>query len=310
MDTKDSDKDFTFSIEGKDYTISEKKKWFNTITWNYGLNYTNTDREYYKSVEIDSSFNWEMNADNTLKVHNEQNNGWIHTSSINAPQKIFKYIKQMIKKLKDHSMIITNRFIKKNSMKDWPFFRILITYLRHIAVSLLLSIKYDSSGAFRCIDCKKIPLSDLILAKDNGYRGAIILAGTKTKQGSDFTLIIHTFSRYRGSVEIKNIMSDCCIGVDVIVGFPSELDEDFLKTCSNNHKYVGYLDHGNVKMLSKICKINENYCVMVGPEGDFTEQEIFDALDSGFDCISLSKSRLRTETAGLMACHMLNIINQ
>lgn len=73
-------------------TISEKKKWFNTITWNYGLNYTNTDREYYKSVEIDSSFNWEMNADNTLKVHNEQNNGWIHTSSINAPQKIFKYI--------------------------------------------------------------------------------------------------------------------------------------------------------------------------------------------------------------------------
>ena len=31
--------------------------------------------------------------------------------------------------------------------------------------------------------------------------------GTKTKQGSDFTLIIHTFSRYRGSVEIKNIMS-------------------------------------------------------------------------------------------------------
>ena len=86
--------------------------------------------------------------------------------------------------------------------------------------------------------------------------------------------------------------------------------EDFLKTCSNNHKYVGYLDHENVKMLSKICKINENYCVMVGPEGDFTEQEIFDALDSGFDCISLSKSRLRTETAGLMACHMLNIINQ
>jgi len=80
-----------------------------------------------------------------------------------------KYIKQMIKKLKHHSMIITNRFIKKNSMKDWPFFRILITYLRHIAVSLLLSIKYDSSGAFRCIDCKKIPLSDLILAKDSGY---------------------------------------------------------------------------------------------------------------------------------------------
>ena len=33
-----------------------------------------------------------MNEDNTLKKYNEQNNGWIHTSNINAPQKLFKYI--------------------------------------------------------------------------------------------------------------------------------------------------------------------------------------------------------------------------
>ena len=73
-------------------TESEKKRWYNTITWNYALNYTNTERDYYKSVEIDSSFYWEKNADSTLKKQNEQNNGWVHTSSINAPQKIFKYI--------------------------------------------------------------------------------------------------------------------------------------------------------------------------------------------------------------------------
>ena len=73
-------------------TESEKKKWYNTITWNYALNYTNTERDYYKSVEIDSSFYWEKNADSTLKKQNEQNSGWVHTSSINAPQKIFKYI--------------------------------------------------------------------------------------------------------------------------------------------------------------------------------------------------------------------------
>ncbi len=86
--------------------------------------------------------------------------------------------------------------------------------------------------------------------------------------------------------------------------------EDFLKTCNNNHKYVGYLGHGDVEKLSKVCKTNDDYCVMIGPEGDFTEQEIIDALDSGFNCISLSESRLRTETAGLMACNILNIINQ
>ena len=73
-------------------TLSENKRWYNTITWNYGLNYSNTERDYYKSVEIDSSFSWEMNEDSTLKKYNEQNNGWIHTSNINAPQKLFKYI--------------------------------------------------------------------------------------------------------------------------------------------------------------------------------------------------------------------------
>ena len=74
-------------------TLSEHKKWYNKIAWNYTLNYTNTERNYYKSVETDSSFSWERHdTDSTLKKYNEQNNGWIHTSSINAPQKIFKYI--------------------------------------------------------------------------------------------------------------------------------------------------------------------------------------------------------------------------
>ena len=41
--------------------------------------------------------------------------------------------------------------------------------LRHLTISLLLSMSYDSSGAFRCINCQKITLSDLILAKDDGY---------------------------------------------------------------------------------------------------------------------------------------------
>ena len=73
-------------------TTSDHKKWFNTITWNYGLNYTNTEREYYESVEIDSAFYWGMDGNSTLKKHSEKNNGMVHTSSINAPQKVFKYI--------------------------------------------------------------------------------------------------------------------------------------------------------------------------------------------------------------------------
>ena len=80
-----------------------------------------------------------------------------------------KYIKLLIKKLKGHSMVISNRFMKSNLLPGWPLFRIFLTYLRHITIRTFLSIPYDSSGAFRCIDCRQISLSDLIAAKDNGY---------------------------------------------------------------------------------------------------------------------------------------------
>ena len=59
--------------------------------------------------------------------------------------------------------------MKPNLLQDWPLVRIWLTFVRHLAIRILLSIPYDSSGAFRCINCKKVSLSDLILAKDNGY---------------------------------------------------------------------------------------------------------------------------------------------
>ena len=80
-----------------------------------------------------------------------------------------KFIKLFINKLKNHDIVISNRFMKPNLLQDWPLIRIWLTFVRHLAIRILLSIPYDSSGAFRCINCKKVSLSDLILAKDNGY---------------------------------------------------------------------------------------------------------------------------------------------
>ena len=80
-----------------------------------------------------------------------------------------KYIKFLIKKLKNFDVITTSRFLEKDSLKGWPFFRVFLTTLRHLTISLLLSIPYDSSGAFRCINCKKVALIDLILSKNNSY---------------------------------------------------------------------------------------------------------------------------------------------
>jgi 16S rRNA (uracil1498-N3)-methyltransferase len=49
--------------------------------------------------------------------------------------------------------------------------------------------------------------------------------------------------------------------------------------------------------------------VLIGPEGDFSTQELDLALANGFEKVSLGRSRLRTETAGLAACQILNLIN-
>ena len=72
-----------------------------------------------------------------------------------------KYLKLLIENLKNFDIVITNRFLEKNLLLDWPLFRIFLTRSRHFLISLFLSIPYDSSGAFRIIDCKKITLSDL-----------------------------------------------------------------------------------------------------------------------------------------------------
>ena len=78
-------------------TTAKNKKWYNNITWNYGLNFTNKDRDYYESKEntINDStivFQWSKQENGELITHNDQKQGWIHTTSINAPQKILKYI--------------------------------------------------------------------------------------------------------------------------------------------------------------------------------------------------------------------------
>ena len=86
--------------------------------------------------------------------------------------------------------------------------------------------------------------------------------------------------------------------------------DDFIETCSNSEKYVGYLRDEDTTFLSKIAKPDDNYCVLIGPEGDFIPEEVDMVLNCDFQIISLGKSRLRIETAGIAACHILNIINE
>ncbi|HEV7230702.1 MAG TPA: 16S rRNA (uracil(1498)-N(3))-methyltransferase [Bacteroidia bacterium] len=62
-------------------------------------------------------------------------------------------------------------------------------------------------------------------------------------------------------------------------------------------------------LLKKSYTPNTDALILIGPEGDFSSEEIALALANGFQEISLGQSRLRTETAALAACHTIHLIN-
>lgn len=69
-------------------------------------------------------------------------------------------------------------------------------------------------------------------------------------------------------------------------------------------------DLGGKVPLKDAVKSGEDVLVMVGPEGDFSMDEVKMAVEKGFQSVTLGKSRLRTETAALVVAHIINLVNQ
>lgn len=86
---------------------------------------------------------------------------------------------------------------------------------------------------------------------------------------------------------------------------------DFIKTEHTGQKFIAHCEEGEEKNLFQdVYKAKSDVCILIGPEGDFSPTEIKAAKEAGFKEISLGNSRLRTETAGLVACHTVNLINR
>jgi len=75
-------------------------------------------------------------------------------------------------------------------------------------------------------------------------------------------------------------------------------------------KFIAYLDETQSQHLMDLVLPQGKYLVFIGPEGDFDPKEITWAKSHGFLPISLGKNRLRTETAGLAAVHLLALANR
>ena len=86
--------------------------------------------------------------------------------------------------------------------------------------------------------------------------------------------------------------------------------EEFMENCINNEKFIAYLGEEENRHLINIAPAQSDYCILIGPEGDFSPFEIKKSQKFGFQQVTLGDNRLRTETAAVAACHILNLVNE
>lgn len=85
--------------------------------------------------------------------------------------------------------------------------------------------------------------------------------------------------------------------------------KEFIKRPFEGEKYIAHCHELPKMKLTKIHSKGKKALILIGPEGDFSETEIKLASAAGFVPISLSQSRLRTETAAIVACHTIHLVN-
>jgi 16S rRNA (uracil1498-N3)-methyltransferase len=73
--------------------------------------------------------------------------------------------------------------------------------------------------------------------------------------------------------------------------------------------YIAHCNEGEKSLLKTAYQPGQDVTIAIGPEGDFSMQEVTQSFACGFKAISLGTSRLRTETAGVVACHSIYFMN-
>ena len=84
----------------------------------------------------------------------------------------------------------------------------------------------------------------------------------------------------------------------------------FINQPFDGSKFIAHCGEGEKPLFKQIYHRGENALILIGPEGDFSLEEISLAIKQGFQPVTLGQSRLRTETAALVACHTVHLLNQ
>ena len=86
--------------------------------------------------------------------------------------------------------------------------------------------------------------------------------------------------------------------------------KEFIKHKKKGLQLIAHCEETDKKSLKSVLKPNTNVTLLIGPEGDFSEKEIASAIENNFIPVSLGNTRLRTETAAIVACQSVVFVNE
>jgi 16S rRNA (uracil1498-N3)-methyltransferase len=109
---------------------------------------------------------------------------------------------------------------------------------------------------------------------------------------------------------IVSAMKQSLKATKTILNEPTSFKE-FINGHTENIRMIAHCEKDPVrKSIGEVYKKNEDAIILIGPEGDFRNEEIELAVEKGYQPVHLGSSRLRTETAGIAACHSIYFMNQ
>ena len=86
--------------------------------------------------------------------------------------------------------------------------------------------------------------------------------------------------------------------------------DELLKNHHASQKFIAHCYDDDKRLLQNEIQTSKDVLILIGPEGDFSKEEVQKSLFAGFIPVSLGNSRLRTETAGVVACHTVSLLNE
>jgi 16S rRNA (uracil1498-N3)-methyltransferase len=143
------------------------------------------------------------------------------------------------------------------------------------------------------------------------------LAEKATEMGVDALVFLQTRYCERKTLNIDRIRK-------ILIAAMKQSEKAFLPELRGVTPFLSYLNEpfegqkfiphcyptGEKPLLSRTCRKGEAVRILIGPEGDFSEEEVALALRQGYQPVTLGDTRLRTETAALTVCQTVHIINQ